>query len=265
MIVGKIHPGSGIGDQLFSYIITRVIALDRGLDFGFAGKEYFKGKDFLDLDWGQKTNATYYVEESTGRLIVDDLVYNRLLEINGLYYDPETNFIEDKTVVDGYGAQDERYFRHRIDEVREWLKTKPLLMDYGTCVINFRGGEFSVFPDLFLPKEYWDKAISLMREKHPKIEFEVHTDDPQLAVQFFPDYKIISGIDLNWRSIRYAKHLIISNSAFAVIPALLGQAHEIIAPRYWARYNTKTWSLPQNYYKKFTYIHHEMDHQPILP
>ena len=40
MIIGIISPGSGLGDQLFSYIATRVRAADLGVDFGFVGKEF---------------------------------------------------------------------------------------------------------------------------------------------------------------------------------------------------------------------------------
>ncbi len=254
MLIGKIHPGSGLGDQLFSYIATRVTALDKGYDFGFVGKEFFKGK-FMNLDWGvdcEDLKTEWHIEPDSGKLVFNDNDYAYL--INKPYYDPEVNFITDGTIIDGYGAQDIKYFEYRLDEVRQWLKVDPMLMGMDKCVINFRGGEFAAIPELFLPQEYWNKAIEMMRKKNPKMKFEVHTDDPMLAVQFFPNYQIVSGIDLNWRSIRYAKHLIISNSAFAVMPALLGSAQEVIAPRYWARRNTKEWSLPSNYYRKFTYI-----------
>ncbi len=256
MLIGKIHPGSGLGDQLFSYIATRVIALDKGYDFGFVGKEFFKGKGFLSLEWGGVIDNTlsYTINESSGELVTVPPTNYGLFKINKPNYDPEVNFIEDGTIIDGYGAQDIKYFEHRLDEVRQWLKVDPMLMGMDKCVINFRGGEFAAIPELFLPQEYWDKAIRIMLKKNPKMKFEVHTDDPMLAAEFFPNHQIVSGIDLNWRSIRYAKHLIISNSAFAVMPALLGSAQEVIAPRYWARRNTKEWSLPSNYYRKFTYI-----------
>lgn len=258
MITGLIHKGSGLGDQLFSYIATRVIALDKGYEFGFVGKEFFKGKDFMDLDWGQETELEYSVVEPAGEVVVEQELLEQdiwdFIRLDKPYYDPEINFIEDGTIIDGYGAQDEKYFEHRLNEIREWLKVDPMLMPIDKCVINFRGGEFSVFPDLFLTQDYWDEAIASMRKKNPKMKFEVHTDDPNLASQFFPDFSIISGIDINWRSIRYAKHLIVSNSAFAIIPALLGSSQEVIAPRYWARRNTKEWSLPSNYYRKFLYI-----------
>lgn len=163
------------------------------------------------------------------------------------------NFIEDGTVIDAYGAQDERYFSHRLNEIREWLSTPP--SESIECVLNFRGGEFSLFPELFLPEDYWVKGITSMLGLNRSLNFEVHTDDPVLARKIFPDFPITSEIETNWKAIRYAKNLILSNSAFGIIPSLLNEKAEIIiAPRYWARRNIQQWSTPQNYYKRFTYI-----------
>lgn len=256
MLIGKIHPGSGLGDQLFSYITTRAIALDKGYDFGFVGKEFFKGT-FTNLDWGKEADIyEYHIEYPSGKLIIDDSIAP-LFEITAPYFDPEFNFIEDGTVIDGCYAQDERYWGHRLNEIREWLKVEPLEMPDDLCVINFRGGEFATVPELFLPKDYWNEAINKVRSEwgYPEMQFEVHTDDATLAKEFFPDYPIIKDISLNWRAVRYAKHLILSNSAFGILPALLNEnVKEIIAPRYWARRNIKQWSMPSNYYKKFLYI-----------
>jgi len=55
--------------------------------------------------------------------------------------------------------------------------------------------------------------------------------------------------------IRHAKNLIIANSSFYILPALLNRrAEEVIAPKYWARRNTGVWATRQNFYRKFTYI-----------
>ena len=80
-----------------------------------------------------------------------------------------------------------------------------------------------------------------------------HTDDETLAKQFFPDFKIISDPEINWRSMRHAKYAIIANSSFYILPRWLSGGITI-APRYWARHNTKVWALPQNFYKRFLYI-----------
>ena len=34
MIVTELYNGQGLGNQLFSYVMTRVLALDKGYDFG---------------------------------------------------------------------------------------------------------------------------------------------------------------------------------------------------------------------------------------
>ena len=275
MLIGLIHKGSGMGDQLFSYIATRVRDLDLGVGFGFVGKEYFKGKDFMNLDWGSDTRNPnngfdYRIDGFSGKLIPILRKPRQLFEINKPYYDPEFNFIPDGSVIDGYGAQDIRYFEHRLDEVREWLKPDKEYnfyddeddKKYQKCIINFRGGEFQAVPKLFLPKEYWQQAMDLMKNKYPKIEFEVHTDDREAAIKMFPElqkstgiFPILVGIGMNWKSILYAKHLIISNSAFAILPALLNEnVKEVIAPKFWAGRNVGEWRRPQNYYSKFTYI-----------
>ena len=163
------------------------------------------------------------------------------------------------------------------------------------CVIGFRGGEFALYPDLFLSKDYWLGAIEKMKDINPKMRFEVHTDDLYLARNFFnsigcvnsdgKEFYIIHDIGLNWRSMRFARYAIIANSSFFILPRWLreGEKHGVgytyetfgtdkdsngkpisaikqmknsvtIAPRYWGRHNTKIWSLPQNYYKRFQHI-----------
>lgn len=246
MIAGIFWEGSGLGNQLFRYVMTRVIALDNGYEFGMIDPHLFKGKYFLGLDCGKPLTGAFigYKEK---RIDNEDGVDIRS-------YDWEVKNIPDQTIIDGE-FQGEEYFKHRLDEIREWLAVIPLDMPDDLCVINFRGGEYTGVTDLFLPKEYWDTAIVHMREKYPDIQFEVHTDDPITAEQFFPDFPIVSNMELNWRSIRYAKHLILSNSSFAILPALLNrQVKEIIAPRFWARRNKGFWALPYNEYSGWTYL-----------
>jgi len=244
MIKGIFHSGSGAGNQLHRYVATRVLALDKGYEFSMENPSLFKGKSFMNLDMGAvgKTDKTWHEKK-----IVENGV-----DIRG--YDPEINFVEDGTTIDGE-FQDPRYFEHRLNEVRQWLAVEPLVMPHDVCVINFRGGEYVGVKDLFLPKEYWEKGIAMMKEINPNMRFEVHTDDVVTARQFFPEYVCVQNISLNWRSIRYAKYLILSNSSFAILPALLNtNVEKIIAPRYWARHNIGVWALTQNYYKQFTYI-----------
>lgn len=255
MISGIFHPGSGLGNMLHRYVAVRVLTLDKNYHFGMVAPENFKGKDFMNLDMGRGGNSAlkdFKVEYPAGKIVFPKgYVWE---EWDKHCYDPDINFVKEMTIIDG-NFEDPRYFEHHLPEIREWLKTEELHISNGICVINFRGGEYQYVPELFLPLSYWQEAVSLMEKKHSGVQFEVHTDDPELAKKFFPNFPIIHDIGLNWRSIRYARHLILSNSSFAVLPALLNEnVQEIIAPKYWNRYNVKEWAYPQNYYKAFTYI-----------
>lgn len=234
MIKGIFHLGSGIGNQLHRFVGTKIIALEKGEEHEMIAPELFKGHSFMKLDL-PLCLTSYKIEHPSGEVIPDSY----------------------EGVIDGE-FQAEKDFIGHLDEVREWLKVEPLDMERNLCVINFRGGEYKGVSDLFLPHAYWSKAIEMMIEERPDMQFEVHTDDPETASQFF-DYPIIKDMGLNWRSIRYAKHLILSNSSFAILPAYLNEdVDKVIAPKYWARYNTKEWINPDNAtYSKFQYIHHD--------
>ena len=255
MIVGKFFNGSGLGNMLHRYIAIRVLALDKGFDYGMvyiddgAGKEQgFKGKFFIE----QPKLVDYPIKYGVW---AEKKVVESGVDIRP--YDPEFNFIEDNTIIEGE-FQDERYWEHREKEVNEWLKVEPLEIPEDLCVIGFRGGEFKVFPDLFLPKEYWEEGIKKMQKINPNMRFEVHTDDLETAKEFFPDYKIIHDVGINWRSMRYAKYAIIANSSFFILPRWLRQYEDkeaiTLSPRFWARRNIRVWCLPQNFYKRFTYL-----------
>ena len=52
MLVTEIYNGQGLGNQLACYVTTRVVALDKGLDFGIHNPHKFKCLDFMNLDFG---------------------------------------------------------------------------------------------------------------------------------------------------------------------------------------------------------------------
>lgn len=265
MICTEIWNGQGMGNQLHSMIATRIRALDLGVDFGIAHPERFKGSQFLDFDFGKEVVGGETLKEGDIPLTLPIGISNYYREkefrdssgvdIRGV--DPEFFFIEDNTKLEGL-FQSEQIWEHREQEVNEWLKVEPLEMPDDLCVIGYRGGEFSIYPDLFLTPEYWTEGIRKMREINPNMRFEVHTDDRLLALSFFNgdlkmDIPVIHDIGLNWRSMRYAKYAIIANSSFGILPRWLNKGITI-APRFWGRRNTKVWSLPQNFTKRFTYL-----------
>lgn len=266
MIYGIFHKGSGLGNQLHRYVATRVLALDKGYEFGMVNVPAFKGSSFMNLDMGKESNMLFTVEEPEGRTrpFRPEVTSPRVWEEWGKFtYDPDFNFIEDNTMIDG-SFEDPRYFEHRMDEITKWLETQsePRYLNADRCAIGFRGGEYYTVPELGLPREYFDRAIKKMLEINPNMTFEIHTDDPEMARGMFwsRDFhpEVIHDISNNWRTMRGAKYAIIANSSFYVLPRLLkhhnAEGAITIAPRYWNRYNTKKWDYPQNYYKQFTHI-----------
>ncbi len=249
MITSIFHTGSGLGNQLHSYVMARVLALDKGTEFGMIFPENFKGKDFLKLDMGVQVKGLLH--EYNEKKVCNEQGH----DIRDYDWSGVLN-IKDLTLIDGYW-QGEKYYEHHLDKIREWLRTESLELPDDLCIIGFRGGEYVGVKDLFLPQEYWDKAIAEMRKINPNMKFQVETDDPETANKFFPDFYILHDIALNWMHVRKAKHLIIANSSFYILPALLNESvDKVIAPKYWAGYNKGYWQLKQNQYKKFTYIHH---------
>lgn len=266
MICTELWNGSGLGNQLHSYVMCRVLSLDKQTDFGIMGKEKFKGSSFMKLDFGKELVGGITSIEGNPPKELPEGIHHYFLDPKAINEDNhdvrDYNWegilsIKDNTKIEGYW-QGEKYYDHHLDEIREWLKVDKLDMPNDLCVIGFRGGEYAGVPDLFLPQEYWDLAINKMLDINPKMKFEVHTDDVDLAQKFFPNFTCINGIGYNWRSVRYAKYIIMANSSFFILPSLLNQdVKKIIAPQWWAGYNKGYWHQKQMQFSKFDYIHHD--------
>jgi len=262
MICTEFYEGQGLGNQLACYITTRVIALDKGYDFAIKSPERFKGSAFLDLFFGEKlvggkNNGGEWPQK------LPDGIRNYYLERKITHpetsadislYDKNLADILDSTKIDGI-MQDQKYFAHRKEEIRTWLEIKKEhdcydYSDPNTCIINFRGGEYTRHKDLFLEKSYWENAVRNMLEINKALRFVVITDDVRSAKKFFPDYDVFHfSIAKDYSIIKNAYYLILSNSSFAFFPAWLNTHLKFcIAPKYWARHNVSDgyWSTGQN-------------------
>lgn len=278
MIAGIFHEGSGLGDQLFRYITVRTLAEDKGYTYGMQGT--FKGDFFLDRPRLVSDAPLWLRKAGVIKLWNEKKVIENGLDVRS--YDPEINFVEDNTIVDG-SFEDNKYWRHNLLNINKWLSVEQLNVLDDLCVIGFRGGEYYTDSNLGLPTSYYEQAVIEMHKINPKMRFEVHTDDPQIAelmltpifgtnqkkITYVPNKRINhsrhTNMGFNWRNARYAKYAIIPNSAFFILPRILRHANPetsranprgpiTIAPRYWARRNTKIWARPACYYPEFRYI-----------
>ncbi|MFA6587801.1 MAG: DUF3431 domain-containing protein [Patescibacteria group bacterium] len=252
MIVTEIYRGQGLGNQLWCYVTTRVIAKDKGYDFGIKSPEKFKCNDFLQLDSGKTVAGGSGPEGGPPHVLPEGIQYyynERRINHpeNGVdirTFDKNLVEIPDNTKIDGV-MQDEQYILHRKNEIRIWLKVKQEFEchDYASeeiCVINFRGGEYVNIKNVFLPQKYWDDAVAHMRKINPNFKFVVITDDVKTAKKFFPEFEVHHfNIAKDYVIVKNAYYLILSNSSFACFPAWLSENLKFcIAPKYWSQHNT---------------------------
>lgn len=254
MLSTPLYNGQGLGNQLHCYVTTRCIALDKGYEFGIQFPERFKGASFMNLDMGLPVlNGITTVEGGIPEKLPDGITsYYREEMIENGDYDQNIFNIGDNTLIHG-NLQGEKYIEKYREYIKEWLRVDPLDIPDDLCVINVRGGEYKYVTDFILPNAYWDNAVTHMKSINPDMKFQVHTDDKEYAQSLFPEYEVIADIALNWRSVRYAKYVILSNSSFGWIPAWLGDNY-VVAPIYWGRHNKRYWFLEQNKTEKFHYV-----------
>lgn len=268
MIVTELYNGQGLGNQLWCYVMTRVIALDKGYDFGIQSPERFKAYDFMDIDFGLPVIGGSG-PESGPPLTLPTGINHYYLE-RGIFHpsgadlrtlDDQLVSIPDDTKIDGY-MQDVQYIEKHKNKIKEWLKVRPEKESYefsgdSICVINFRGGMYVYDKDFFLQESYWKDAVANMQKINKNFRFIVITDDVTTAKKFFPEYDVFHfSISRDYVTIKNAKYLILSNSSFALFPAWLNENLKFcIAPKYWGRYNTSDgfWSMGYNIVDEWHY------------
>jgi hypothetical protein len=272
MIITEIYNGQGLGNQLACYVTTRVVALDKGYEFGIMNPHKFKCLDFMDLDFGLPVTGGSGPEGGPPTILPDGIKYYYREKLTRLpngsdvtIDDPELENIKDNTKIDGNFQSEERIW-HRREEIKEWLKIKPEKECYeysrhDICIINFRGGDYAGVRDFFLNKKYWDNAINRMLKLDPNFKFIVITDDVYTAKIFFPNFHVFHfDIATDFSIIKNAQYLILSNSSFPYYATLCSDTVKyIIAPKYWGRHNISDgyWSCGYNIFRNHNYIDRE--------
>jgi hypothetical protein len=273
VLVTELYDGQGFGNQLWCYVVTRVLALDKSFEFGIQNHQRFKGSDFLQLDFGLQ------VDEGSGPAggppeVLPNTVKHYYSERDIRHPDNEFDVrtydsglldVLDDTKIDGV-LQSEDYISHRKSEIAQWLRYTKIDLDINfqeenICVINFRGGEYRRNPNVFLRRKYWRDSVSHMRSINPLMEFVVITDDVDLARKFFPKFRIRHyGIAGDYQAINCAKYVIVSNSSFGFFPTWLNTCLEVcIAPKYWWAHNISDgfWACSYNVTQNWLYMDRE--------
>lgn len=273
MIGTELIKGYGLGNQLFFYIVTRCLAEEKGVDFGFVNPEQIgnvfhsqKGMYFMDIDMGteipREDMDNYKIfHEQDDRLFMGNSKHDMSYGCYVSGADPKMFEVEDNTIIYG-NMQDQSYFEKYRDKIREWLHVKEEAESYeytadDLCIINMRGGEYTSCPELYLDRRYWLNAIKNMKKIKPNMRFMIITEDEEAAKKVLPEYECHHfDMGKDYVTIKNARYLILSNSSFSLMPVMSStELKYAIAPKYWARHNISDgfWSSEQNIYTFLTY------------
>jgi hypothetical protein len=270
MIVTELYNGQGLGNQLWSYVVTRVIAMDNNINFGILGAERFKGKDFLNLDFGvppiggssPEGGPPIHLPDGIEHYYAEKEQWYPRFNCDVRDYDINLLHISKNTKIEGY-FQSEKYIAHRRETIRNWLKINKIYnctkyASEDVCVMNIRGGEYRAHKELLLPKTYWENAMQYMKASNPNMRFVIVTDDTKYTSQLFPDLESLhSNMGTDYSRIHNSKYLILANSSFAFFPAWTSQSvRRVIAPKYWARHNISDgfWACAFNLYRDWEWL-----------
>jgi len=193
------------------------------------------------------------------------LIYNQIFEEIPITYYPEFHNVQDNTLLKGF-YQCEKYFESHKKQVKKWFKlpsdTKSdYLYQDNICFIHFRGTDY-LDSQWRLPKDYYLRAMNIIRKQEPQIKFIFLTDDPINCKNIFPGENIqMNSVLTDFKLLTMAKYLIVVNSSFSWWVTYLNEnAKLIIGPEDWLNYNHYydkqiTGFVPENCKQnKITYI-----------
>lgn len=285
MIITELYDGQGLGNQLWCYTVTRLIAEKNGYDFGIMSTNKFKGKEFINLDFGKTVINGSGPEGGPPTSLPDGIVnyYKENLvrhQFSGLDISPKDDnliAIPDNTKIDGT-MQSFEYVKNDRDKIVSYFKTsyptEILKYDDNVCIIHIRGGDFRN-SSAMLYSSYYTNAMNYFREKNKDIVFYIVTDDVNTARQILPSVEIIGSsvtnstdankashhlggpIWLDYAILNNAKNIIISASSFSWWPVWTNQNNpNVIAPKYWAAHklNAGYWSCGESLVDRWNYI-----------
>lgn len=213
-----------LGNQLFQIATTVAYALDNGQEYMFPRWDY---QDYINLPIG--TPISYYEPVNEINLRYNELPRHTCnVNLHG-------HFLSTK------------YFQHRKKELVDLLRPKDIkcsVLPYGvpSCSIHVRRGDYLNPEQLeahgVMPMSYYEKAMDIVREKHPDVIFYVLSDDITWCMENFKGCNFVHHEkdieDLIFMT--RCQHHIISNSTFGWWGAWLSchsYGKTVVAPRQW--------------------------------
>lgn len=289
MICNELYNEQGLGNQLWNYAVTRIIAKRNGCDFCILRKERFKGKEFMELDFGtplyggQASKRGYLFKLPNGiknyysekRELLGDTLSDMSDDISRT--DLQLLNLPPYTKFDG-NCQSTRYLDGHREDILRWISIKDNYKKYhpgqNVCIIHLRYGDF-MQSKAFLPIEYYKNAMEHIKSIDKNVIFQCVTDQKEMAEKLLPGVTIIGSTLLDSRDTNNAHHhhggpigidfcllmnaqyVIIPNSSFSWWAAYLNNSKKaVVAPKYWGRFNIADgfWSPSDIITDGFTYL-----------
>jgi hypothetical protein len=263
MIVTEFYDGQGLGNQLWNYFVTKIVAHENGYKHGVMSPQKFKGRDFLEIDLGEEVYGGEGPEGGPPNLLPEGVFRYYREKIsrhpNGIDISKEDKnlfLVKDNTKIDG-NLQSFEYIKNSKNLISSWFEIKTIfnIEEYNqenVCILHIRGGDFSGSSAL-LGAEYYRNGINKMLEFNKNMRFYIITDDSEYAGRLLPDIKIIGGsksgekdpnqakhhiggpVGIDWYILYKCRNFIISASSFSFWPVWLNKnSINVIAPMYWA-------------------------------
>lgn len=226
-----------LGNQMFQYSVCRIAALKGGYNF-YIPQETEPStqgqhiKDFfIDLDLGKKDaeiSHTYKEDFSVQKFSDEIFKLFDNTELRGFFQTP-------------------KYFQGMRNDIASWFKLKKFQETENFfkkhnpnnyCVIHLRATDYKNHGHIYLKRDYYDKAMTIVKEKFPNISFVIITDDLESSSEMFPEIQSFCHDDMmiDFQILYESKINIIPNSTFSWWPAWLGNKEMVVAPNNWWNY-----------------------------
>jgi len=253
MVITEFYEGQGLGNQLWVYVVCRSVAEQLNMPYKIVHPEKFKGKSFLDIDFGDQEKD---INQNEFAIFNEEAFFDPELDYFSSDFDDRILGIKENTKINGL-YQSEKYFFGDIGRLKKYLPVKPEFLessqvDDNTCVIYIRGGEYKRYSNLILPKSYWLNAMKNMEHLYGINNFVAVSDDDDYVRAMFPKMRILpGGMEQDYVALMQAKYVILANSSWGFFPTKTGiEKVCVIAPVHWARFGNpfNRWASPANVY-----------------
>jgi len=227
-----------LGNQMFQYAVCRTAAMRRGYNF-FIPNEMEPSTEgqhiknfFNNLNLGIKDGDIkhVYAEDFSVQKFSDEIF--KLFDFTEL-----KGFFQTPKYFQGMKEEINKWF-----EIQEFVETKDFYTKFNInnhCVIHLRASDYKNHGHIFLQKNYYERAMEIVKKKFPNITFSIVTEDLETAKSMFPEIECFShkNMMVDFEILYKSKINIIPNSTFSWWASWLTNKELVVSPNNWWNYN----------------------------